>query len=65
MRRSDGERTEATDQVAALSRFAVERRYPGDWPTPTNEEAHKALRLARGFYEAVLARLPDEAKPQP
>jgi HEPN domain-containing protein len=61
----DGELTEATERVAPLSRFAVEGRYPGDWPTPTNEEAHKALQLARELYEMVLARPPNVAKPRP
>ena len=61
----DRELMDATHCAAALSRFAVEGRYPGEWPTPTNEEAHKALQLARELYEVVLARLPNGAKPPP
>jgi hypothetical protein len=38
---------DATHCAAALSRYAVEGRYPGDWLTPTNEEANTALQLAR------------------
>jgi HEPN domain-containing protein len=51
------------DRAATLTAYAWQFRYPGEpeWPTP--EEAEEALATAREVYEAVLARLPEEARP--
>jgi HEPN domain-containing protein len=50
-------------QAAALTEYAWKYRYPGEPESPTREEAEGALGLARAVYEAVLARLPEEARP--
>ncbi len=44
-----------TDQpdLRALSEWAVEARYPGDWPEATREEAEAAVRQARAVYESI------------
>lgn len=41
-------------QLYDLSRWAVQARYPGDWPDPTEADAREAVRQARAVYEAVL-----------
>ena len=41
--------------LAELTEWAVEARYPGDWPDPTEEEAGRALSQARSLYESVVA----------
>lgn len=46
-----------------LTQFVWVFRYPGEPETPSREEADDALALAREVYEAVLARLPAEARP--
>lgn len=43
--------------LAELTQWAVESRYPGDWPDPTIEEAERSVRQARGVYDTVLADL--------
>jgi HEPN domain-containing protein len=53
----------ASKAAAAISRYAVESRYPSVWPKPTAADARRALRLARAMYEAVVARLPAQVKP--
>jgi HEPN domain-containing protein len=40
-------------QLTALRQWAVEARYPGDWPDPTLEEAQRAISTARGVLDAV------------
>lgn len=40
-------------RLAELTAYAVESRYPGDWPVPTKTEARRALRLARAVVSAV------------
>jgi HEPN domain-containing protein len=44
---------ECPPDLTPLSEWAVEARYPGDWPEATTEEAHRALDLARGVYELI------------
>jgi len=48
---------------AGLSEYAWKFRYPGETEEPTRDEAQEALAIAQGVYEAVLARLPEEAHP--
>ncbi len=50
--------TEARD----LTAFAWVFRYPGDWKSPSRDKGENALHLARRVYEAVVSRLPDEAR---
>jgi HEPN domain-containing protein len=40
-----------------LSEWAVEARYPGDWPDATREEAVAAVTIARGVYDEVVRDL--------
>lgn len=40
--------------LAELTEWAVEARYPGDWPDATGEDARRAAEQARVVYEAVL-----------
>ena len=46
-----------------LTPFAWIFRYPGDVEEPPVEEVAEALALAREVYDAVLARVPAEARP--
>ena len=43
--------------LAELTEWAVEARYPGDWPDATVGDARRAGEPARGGYESVLADL--------
>lgn len=42
---------------ASLSQWAIEGRYPGNWPEPTEADCDLAARQARDVWEAVLADL--------
>ncbi len=49
--------------LSALSEYAVDTRYPGDWPDLTAEDAHTAVNDARLLMTEVrhdLASLPGE-----
>ena len=46
-----------------MSEYAWLFRYPGAPYEPTAEDALQGLSLAREAYDAVLARLPEEARP--
>lgn len=50
-------------RASTLTDYAWKYRYPGEPEEPTRQEAEEALALARQVYEAVLARLPQEARP--
>ena len=39
--------------LAELSAWAAEARYPGDWPEPTDQDAANALELARAIVTAA------------
>jgi hypothetical protein len=43
--------------LASLSVWAVEARYPGDLPDVVEADAQAAFQLARGVWEAVCADL--------
>lgn len=45
-------RDESVD-LAALSEWAVEARYPGDWPEAEAADAEQAIRLARQVVDAA------------
>lgn len=50
-------------KAAGLTDYAWKFRYPGETEEPTPEETEEALTLARGVYQAILARLPEEVRP--
>jgi len=50
-------------RTAPLSEYAWKFRYPGEPEEPDMVEADQALTLAREVYEAILSRLPKEARP--
>lgn len=41
-------------QATELAEWAVEARYPGDWPEPAVEDADRALAQARGVLESLV-----------
>ncbi len=43
--------------LAVLTEWAVEARYPGEWPEPTKEDARSALEQARAICASVSADL--------
>jgi hypothetical protein len=49
-------KTEHPD-LAELTEWAVEARYPGDWPDPTVQDAQRAAAKARAVYESISADL--------
>lgn len=50
-------------RAARLTEYAWKFRYPGEPAEPPVDEAQEALACAREVYEAVLGRLPAEARP--
>lgn len=60
----DGTLEDLCREGARLTVFAWVFRYPGESEEPSLEEARAELALARAIFEAVLARLPEEARPQ-
>jgi HEPN domain-containing protein len=51
------------NQAAPLTEYAWRFRYPGESDEPVREEAEQALAVARIVYEAILTRMPPEARP--
>ena len=49
-----------SSEVAPVSGYAVEPRYPGPWTVPTLSQAQEALDLARRLYNELVTRLPGE-----
>ena len=43
------------DDLAELTEWAVETRYPGDWPQPTDADAVRAESEARSIHESITA----------
>ncbi len=52
-----------TRRAARLTDYAWRFRYPGEPEQPPIPEAEEALALAREVWEAILSRLPDDARP--
>jgi len=50
------------ESTAPLTEYAWKFRYPGEPEEPTEDESHAAVAQARAVYEAIVARLPDEAR---
>ena len=48
---------ETHPDLAELTEWAVESRYPGDWAEPTYADAVEAVSQARSVYESVAAEL--------
>jgi HEPN domain-containing protein len=53
------ELTQYREELAALSEFAVEIRYPDDWFEPSRDDAIRALSIA----EEVVARIRNKSYP--
>ena len=53
------------DAAVVLTEYAWAYRYPGGVPQPALEEAQEALRTAHALVDAVLKRLPADARPGP
>jgi HEPN domain-containing protein len=47
-------------EAAILTTYAVEYRYPGDYPDITRKDAEEALEIAGRVRQAVLQRLPKD-----
>ena len=56
--KSDPTLAATTDQCVFLSRIGAISRYPDNPAEPTEEDARKAVHLAREVREAMRARLP-------
>jgi len=46
--------------LAELTEWAVEARYPGDWQEATVEDAQRAARQARAVFESALSDLVEQ-----
>lgn len=51
------------ERATSLTEYAWKFRYPGELDEPPRKEAEDALTLARGVYETILSRLPEEVRP--
>jgi HEPN domain-containing protein len=51
-----------SSQVAPISGYSEQSRYPGGWEEPSPDEAREALNLAREMFDAILSRLPAEIR---
>ncbi len=49
--------TDEAGDLAELTQWGVESRYPGEWNEPTKEDAARAALCAGTIYRAVVARL--------
>lgn len=50
-------------RAGPLTEYAWRFRYPGETEVPSLVETEEALGLARAVFEAILARIPEEARP--
>ena len=46
---------ETHSDLAELTEWAVESRYPGGWPEPTDDDASRAMSQARSVHESIVA----------
>jgi len=60
----DGSLQSLIDQSVPLTEYAWLFRYPGEPLVPTEEEARSALTIAKDLNQAILDRIPPEARPQ-
>jgi HEPN domain-containing protein len=61
----DPTRKEVLNPARGLTVFAWKFRYPGEAEVPSLEEAIQFRAVAGEVYQSILARLPQEAHPQP
>lgn len=54
---------ELVDEAVPLSEYAWAYRYPGDVEPPGLEESRAALLVARKVFDAILGRVPKDARP--
>jgi len=54
---SDWKVKEEQPDLADLTEWAVEARYPGDWPDATEADARSAVQQAQAVWESVCADL--------
>ena len=59
----DGTLEDLLRRAAPLTEYAWRFRYPGDPEEPPEDEARSALEVAREVHEALLSRMPPEARP--
>jgi hypothetical protein len=55
--------TELMQRAAVLMDYAWRFRYPGESEEPPLSEAREAFAVAREVYDAILRRVPREARP--
>jgi len=60
---SDATLAAIADQAAPLTEYAWKFRYPGESDEPHPAEAEEAMAAARQVYDAILSRLPSNARP--
>ncbi len=53
----DWQARSAYHDLAELTAWAVEARYPGDWPEPTGEDARQALETAVALTDVLATDL--------
>lgn len=51
------------DSSVPLTEYAWKFRYPGEEQASSRQEATDATAIAREVYDAITARLPEEARP--
>lgn len=49
--------------LAELTQWAVEAQYPGDWPDADEADSQRAVRQARGVFDAICRDLHDRGFP--
>ena len=49
--------------LADLTEWAVEARYPGDWPDATQEDAHAAVHHAQTVWQSICRDLASHGFP--
>jgi HEPN domain-containing protein len=61
--RLDSSLRSLVDRAVPLTEYAWKFRYPGEHEEVTRDEAERALVIATEAFEAVLARVPEDARP--
>ena len=61
----DWQLKEALPDLASLTEWAVEARYPGNWPEATSAEADAAVEQARIVWESISTELTQHIEASP